>query len=197
MRIRTIRCTACDTYNRAYRITCMVCARALPQIATARARASQSAFRIARAALYLGYGIAALILLESELRHGGGPARSAGLTAAAAMGLGHGTAVLAEALACWLQPGPDWKETTKVLQQIAADLAEDTAHGVDELDRHGGIEPLALILAAVGKRAETDSADAARFGDTDEARHQDQVREVSYTAVDHLLADQARRADWQ
>ncbi|MER6684673.1 hypothetical protein [Streptomyces olivaceoviridis] len=196
MRIRTIRCTACDTYNRAYRITCMVCARALPQIATARARASQSAFRIARAALYLGYGIAVLILLESALRHGG-PDRSAGLTAIAAMGFGHGHAVLAEALARRLHPGPDWKKATKVLRQLAADLAEDTAHRVDDLDRHGGIEPVAFILAAIGKRAETDSADAARFGDADEARHQDQVREVSYAAVDHLLADQARRADWQ
>lgn len=197
MRIPTTRCTACHTYNRAYRITCMVCARPLPQIVTARARAYRTALGIARASLYLGYGIAALIMLGSAIRHGGDPDRSAGLTAAAAMGLGHGTAMLAELLADWLQPGPDWKEATAVLRQIATGLAEDTTHAVDELDRHGGIEPLALILAAVGKRAESESAEAARFGDNEEARHQDQVREVSLTAANHLLADQARRSDWQ
>ncbi|MGW0844317.1 hypothetical protein ACWD26_30090 [Streptomyces sp. NPDC002787] len=197
MRISATRCTTCDTYNRAYRTTCMFCARNLPQIVTARARASRIALRIARAALYLGDGIAALIMLESALRHGGEPDRSAGLKAAAAMGLGHGTVVLAEVLAYWLRRGPDWQEAAAALRQIASDLAEGTTHAVDELDRHGGIEPLALILAAVGKRAETESADAARFGDDDEARHQDQVREVSYAAVNHLLADQARRSDWQ
>jgi hypothetical protein len=197
VRIRTTRCTDCDTYNRAYRITCMVCTRTLPQIVTVRARASRSAFRVAQAALYLGYGIAALILLESALRHGGDPDRSAGLTAAAALGLGHGIELLADGLGDWLQPGPDWKEATAVLQQIATDLAEDTTHAVDELDRHGGIEPLALILAAVGKRAEAESAEATRFGADAEARHQDQVRKVSYEAVNHLLADQARRTGWQ
>lgn len=197
MRIRTIRCTACDTYNRVYRTTCMVCARKLPHGVTARARVSRSVFHIARAALCLGYAIAALVMLESAIRHGGEPDRGAGLTAAAAMGLGHGIELLADALANWLQPGPDWKEATAALRQIASDLAEDTTHAVDELDRHGGIEPLALILAAVGKRAESDSADAARCGDDDEARHQDQVRGVSLAAADHLFADQARRSDWQ
>lgn len=198
--MRTIRCNDCDTYNRLYRITCMVCGEAMPPVVTGRVLAARASVRAARIAVYFGYGIAALILVGSFIRHGAQPNQDAGLSAAAAMGFGHAAAYFAHGLADRLQPDgePDWREAAEILKQLASDLAaHDASDAVDQLDRHGGIESLALILAAVGKRAETERAEASRCGDDEEARYQVEVREASYAAVNSLFADQARRTHWQ
>ncbi|MFE5847924.1 hypothetical protein ACFQ7N_40510 [Streptomyces niveus] len=199
MRIRIPRnrqCAHCSTYNRPWRLTCMVCDLPAPAVTTVRARAALVFSHLSRWTDTIGSAVFALMVGLAAIRHGLAIDLD-DLTPALAV---YGGALVAVLVFDWaadlLRPdtGPDGREVADALRLTAEELADapNRVEAMDELARHGGLRPLADMLFTLAARAQADVRNA-KGNPREEAIHQ-QHRDTLLAASYELLSDGRRAA---
>ncbi|WP_309050047.1 hypothetical protein [Streptomyces sp.] len=191
---KTRRCTHCDTYNHALRLTCMVCLLPMPGVTRLQARAAGIVRRAAGLADTIGRAAFIGLTAVALVRRGAEVGLADLVPALAAYGLAQITVHLLDDAAEWIAPGPTWQEAAEALHETEKKLAtsEDRAAAVDELNRYGGVFPVIGILRALAlrSRAEKEAAEAA--GDTQEALAQERMADALTAAAREMDADVER-----
>lgn len=199
MRIRRIlknrQCKRCDTFNGPLRRTCMACQTPMGGASRQQARAAAVIRRTAAGAESLaGWALLALGLVAVVLRGPGRLDLYDLMPALAAYGVGQFLARLLEALAERIAPGPTWEEAAEDLREAEKKLRNSGSLvlAVGDLNRHGGVAPVAGIMRALAACAMYEKEACEEDGDVQEAGAQERLEQALKAAADEMDADMAR-----
>ncbi|MFG2162742.1 hypothetical protein [Streptomyces olivaceus] len=192
--VPTRRCTDCDTYNSVLRPACSVCRQPMPGVTALRGRAGTVLRTGADWADTLGWTALVVLAGAAALQYGTGLVLTDLLPALAAYGLGQFAVFALEALAQAADPGPTWREAADAVAEAAGKLtaSPDRAAAARELNRHGGIHPLTVLLRAAAVLSREEGTRAQETGDEQEALNQKRLEESLLLAAREIDADVER-----
>ncbi|MFE2529451.1 hypothetical protein ACFXEL_35090 [Streptomyces sp. NPDC059382] len=198
MRIRRIlknrQCKRCDTFNGPLRRTCMACLTPLGGAPRHQTRAAAAVRRAAGVADSTGRWATLALALVTIVRQGPGVDLHDLMPTMAVYGVGQLLAYLLEDLAERIAPGPTWEEAAEGLRQTEKKLRNSGSLvlAVGDLNRHGGVAPIAGIMRALAARAMYEKETCEEGGDVQEADAQERLERALRAAADEMDADMAR-----
>ncbi|MFE4264591.1 hypothetical protein [Streptomyces sp. NPDC056883] len=198
MRIRRIlknrQCKQCDTFNGPIRRTCMVCLTPMGGVSRHQARTAAVVRRVAGVVEAAGRWALLALALAAVVLRGPGLDLYDLMPAMAAYGVGQFLTRLLEDLAEWIAPGPTWEEAAEDLRETEKKLktSGSLVLAVGDLNRHGGVAPVAGIMRALAARAMYEKEVCEENDDVQEAAEQERLEQALKAAADEMDADMAR-----
>lgn len=190
----TRRCTDCDTNNSVLRPACSGCRQPMPGVTALRGRAGTTLRTGAEWTDTIGWTALIVLAGAAALQHGTSLVLADLLPALAVYGLAQFAVLALGSLAQAADPGPTWQEAADALADAAGKLTSSTDRtaAAGELNRHGGLDPLTVLLRASALLSREKRVRAQEAGDDQEALNQKYLEASLLSAARELDADVER-----
>ncbi|MER6256810.1 hypothetical protein ABT224_36255 [Streptomyces sp. NPDC001584] len=192
--LKNRQCEQCNTVNSPVRRACMVCRTPMGEAFRHQARTAAIVRRVAGRVETAGGWALLVLAIAAFVRRGATLDLYDVMPALACYGAARFVALLLEEAAEWIAPGPTWREAAEGLREVEKKLkaSPSLVTAVGELNRHGGVAPVASILRAIAARAMYEKEAADEGGDTQDALAQERMEQALKTAAHEMDEDMAR-----